>query len=237
MGGRGADDCDFPMNSRPHYCIRRCAAAPALDAAWDNPTWATADTLQVAHFHARSSRHRPQVEVRQLHDDATIYTLFRVHDRYVRSVQTALNGPVCTDSCVEFFVRPCAERGYLNFEINAGGTLHLSYIEDPTRTENGFARWKPVPPERAAQVRIASTLPRVVEPEITEPLEWRLAFAVPLALLESYVGPLRPLNGAGWRANYYKCGDRTSHPHWAAWAPVNVLNFHQPDCFGTITFG
>ncbi|MEW6117215.1 MAG: carbohydrate-binding family 9-like protein, partial [Nitrospirota bacterium] len=39
-----------------------------------------------------------------------------------------------------------------------------------------------------------------------------------------------------WRANFYKCGDATSHPHWASWAPVEALNFHLPHCFGTICF-
>ena len=39
-----------------------------------------------------------------------------------------------------------------------------------------------------------------------------------------------------WRGNLYKCGDRTSHPHWAAWSPVDELNFHLPRCFGTLRF-
>lgn len=218
------------------YTLHRTPAPPPLEAAWDSRSWREAETLQVAHFHERSSDHHPQVEARQLYDDTALYTLFRVRDRYVRSVQTEYNGPVCTDSCVEFFVRPRADHGYFNFEINAGGTLHCSYIEDPTRTPQGFAKWEPVSAALAAKVRVATSLPRVVEPEIAEPTEWQLAFAVPLALLEHYVGSLRPLTGARWRANYYKCADRTSHPHWAAWAPVEILNFHQPACFGTIRF-
>jgi hypothetical protein len=39
-----------------------------------------------------------------------------------------------------------------------------------------------------------------------------------------------------WRANFYKCGDDTSHPHWAAWSPVDELNFHLPRCFGRLGF-
>ena len=55
-------------------------------------------------------------------------------------------------------------------------------------------------------------------------------------MLARYSGPLGTLAGRAWRANFYKCGDQTSHPHWAAWSPVDELNFHLPRCFGTIAF-
>ena len=28
------------------------------------------------------------------------------------------------------------------------------------------------------------------------------------------------------RANFYKCGDKTAHPHYVSWAPINTP---QPD--------
>jgi hypothetical protein len=48
--------------------------------------------------------------------------------------------------------------------------------------------------------------------------------------------PLGPMSSQSWRDNFYKCGDQTSHPHWASWSPVDDLNFHLPRCFGTICF-
>ena len=84
------------------------------------------------------------------------------------------------------------------------------------------------------RVAVRSTLPPVVDPEIEA--DWQLAFFIPTALLEAYVGPIGPLAGQEWRANLYKCGDRTSHPHWASWSPVDALNFHLPHCFGTLRF-
>jgi hypothetical protein len=59
---------------------------------------------------------------------------------------------------------------------------------------------------------------------------------VPFAFFERYVGKTPLLPGDRWRANFYKCGDATSHPHWASWSPVRELNFHRPDDFGTILF-
>ena len=45
-------------------------------------------------------------------------------------------------------------------------------------------------------------------------------------------------NKAPWRANFYKCADRTSHPHCLTWAPVDfpVPNFHLPRSFGVLEF-
>ena len=67
-------------------------------------------------------------------------------------------------------------------------------------------------------------------------MEWRLEYFIPFSLLEKWVGSLGLVLGQQWHANLYKCGDETSHPHWAAWAPVDEFNFHLPRCFGTIQF-
>ena len=90
--------------------------------------------------------------------------------------------------------------------------------------------------EDGESVRRFHSMPCVVEPEVAEPADWVLEFAIPLKLLEKYVGPLGNVSGQEWRANFYKCGDQTSHPHWASWSPVSALNFHLPECFGTIKF-
>lgn len=216
------------------YTIQSTATPPALDAAWGAGAWAGTPEGRIAHFHAKSSAHRPDTRFRVLHDNANVYVQFAVQDRYVRSVQTAYQGAVCTDSCVEFFVQPRPDRGYFNFEVNAGGTLLLFYIEDATRTPNGFAKFGPVSEAWGRQVQIWHSLPTVVEPERVEPVDWQIGYRVPVALLEAYTGALGTLSGQTWRANFYKCGDQTSHPHWGSWAPITELNFHLPACFGEL---
>lgn len=220
-----------------HYTIRRTVQAPQLDAGFDAPDWADAEEGVVAHFRVESSAHHPEVRFRVLHDHAHLYLRFLVCDRYVRSTATTYQATVCKDSCVEFFVRPKRERGYFNFEVNAGGTLLLHYSENPAYvTQSGCQKMVLVPESWGRQVAIWHSQPAVVEPEITGPVTWGLAYRVPVALLEAFVGPLGELAGQTWRANFYKCADQTSHPHWAAWAPVPQLNFHLPDNFGEIGF-
>ncbi|HBX75243.1 MAG TPA: hypothetical protein DEG55_03775 [Acidaminococcaceae bacterium] len=42
----------------------------------------------------------------------------------------------------------------------------------------------------------------------------------------------------GMKANFYKCGNRTVHKHFIAWAPIESAapNFHQPQYFRSIAF-
>jgi hypothetical protein len=81
-------------------------------------------------------------------------------------------------------------------------------------------------------------LPRIVDPEIEEPITWSVGYALPIDLLQRYCAVRPPQSGAVWRANFYKCADNTSHPHWLTWAPVDYPrpNFHLPRYFGVLVF-
>ena len=220
------------------YMIRRAGAHPELKGLWDGQAWKTANTLHIANVRPESSDHWPATQAKLLYDDKCLYGIFKVNDRYVRCVQTEYQSSVCTDSCVEFFVQPLGKGPYFNFEFNCGGTLLCSWIEDHARApQGGFKKYTMLPAEDGKLVSIFHSMPRVVEPEIKEPTAWVLEFAIPLALIAKYAGPLGNLPDQAWRANLYKCADKTSHPHWLSWLPVDQLNFHLPGCFGTLVFG
>ena len=218
------------------HIVRAARPRPRLDDGWDDPAWAAAEPVEIAHFRPEGSDHRPRTRARLAWDDEGLCGLFRVEDRHVRSVHTRFGDPVYQDSCVEIFLQPKSGRGYLNFEMNAGGALLASHVTDHRRTPDGFAAFTRLTGEDGRRVAVRSTLPRVIEPEVDGPVDWQLAFFIPTALLEKFVGPIGPLGGQEWRANLYKCGDRTSHPHWASWSPVDALNFHLPHCFGRLRF-
>jgi hypothetical protein len=79
-------------------------------------------------------------------------------------------------------------------------------------------------------------MPGIVFPEIVGPTEWFLGFFIPFSLLEKYAGQIGDLHGQTWRANFYKCADGSSHPHWASWTELPEKNFHLPEHFGEIVF-
>ena len=218
------------------YTTHPANPRPGLQDRWEGAAWRHVPALPIAHFRPESSSHRPNTQVRLVADDQRIYGLFRVEDRFVRCVHTGFQSPVYKDSCVEFFVQPRPDKGYFNFEFNCGGAILASYITDATRTADGFKAFERLSPEDGARIAVWASLPAVVSPEITGKTTWFLAFQIPLDLLSQYVGPLHLGEDALWRANFYKCGDETSHPHWAAWHPVDALNFHLPHCFGQLMF-
>lgn len=219
------------------YVIRKADTPPSLDAGCDSSVWNIADSLEIASFRPEGSDHRPVTVVRLLHDCENIYVRFDVQDKYVRSVQTEFQSSVCKDSCVEFFCQPAGCSDYLNFEFNCGGTFLVYHIIDPTRTAHGMKAYEVLTPEDGELVEIYHSMPKTVDPELAEETQWSLIARLPLSLFDKYCKlPVDSVSGSNWRANFYKCGDATSHPHWGSWQPVPIVNFHLPECFGEIVF-
>jgi hypothetical protein len=221
------------------YVIRRAAVEPELLGLWDGPAWRDAGVAEVASFHPASSDHRPQTQAKIHYDDAGVYVIFRVRDRYVVCTRDRHQSLTSKDSCVEVYFQPKpGEKGYLNFEMNCGGALLLYYITDPTRHEPTIFKQRVIVPQAQIEtMRIYHSLPKTLPAEITEPVEWRVEYFIPWSLFETYAGPVRPVAGTSWRGNFHKCADESSHPHWASWSPIGEpLNFHVPKYFGTFRF-
>ena len=212
-----------------------CNKLNSCGSEWNGTLWRRIPAINIDKFHALSSDHRPLVQARLAYDEEGIAACFHVEDRYVVCRNTQFQSSVCQDSCVEFFFQPGGADGYFNFEVNCGGTLHASYIRNHLRLASGFADWTPLKPKHGEQVRIYTDLPEVIEPEISQPLAWDLAFFVPFRILAKYCG-MAAYRREDWRGNLYKCADKSSHPHWAAWKAVEPLNFHQPELFGKLLF-
>jgi hypothetical protein len=221
---------------KPSYEVRRALAPLAVTEGWAAEARAGAELSRVEHFREESSAHRPSTQFKLQWDADALHGIFRVEDRHVLAVQTEFNSQVCTDSCVEFFVQPEGGRGYCNFEFNCCGVLLASHIEDETRGKGGFGRWRRWTEAEGRQVEIVASLAGPIPEERVGDCVWTLAFRIPLAPLLACTGAPAPRPGAVWRANLYKCGDKTSHPHWGAWSPVDALNFHLPRCFGFLRF-
>jgi hypothetical protein len=220
------------------YChaIPKTAICPELRGLWDGPVWGETPFLGIDCFRPEGVSHRPHVQCKLLYDDSHLYGLFLVQDRYVRCVHTGFQTPVYEDSCVELFVQPRSDKGYFNFEFNSGGALLASYVTDPTRIDGHVAEAVPFSAEEGKQVAIYHSLPSIVEPEIKDEVTWLLEFSIPFALLTGYVGTLGKMDGQTWQGNLYKCGNRTSHSHWASWSPLSDRNFHAPWDFGVLRF-
>jgi hypothetical protein len=185
------------------------------------------------------------VLARTLYDDDYLAVAFQVDDQYVRCVYNKWNEGPCRDSCVEFFVAPSADSHdktpFFNFEVNASGAMLLFHC---TRNEKGNV---PLPASDGATIAIgtslmgkktASATATAIEPERTGQTTWQVEYHVPWALFTKWHGCDVPTAGTQWRCNFYKCADKTSHPHWGCWAPVGTQrpNFHRPSDFQQLIF-
>lgn len=216
------------------YKVQRLTEELTLDARWDKPQWDPIEAIEITHRLGPAPSFIPETQAKMRYDDENIYVIFHVHDRHVRAVAQAINGPVWEDSCVEFFFSPSHETllPYFNLEVNCGGTPLMQCNQVPRQT------YQMVDPADMARIEIAHSLPGIVEPEINEPVAWTVEYRLPLDILETYAQIVRPQPGVTWRANFFKCGDKTSNPHWLTWSRItnDRLDFHQPEFFGRLTF-
>ncbi len=216
------------------YVIKRTNVVPKFDLSWDGDVWSKADIVELNEYREESQGHRPVVKAKVLHDARNLYGMFRVEDKYVIAVQEGFQAPVCLDSCVEFFFKPSVGKGYFNLEISASAAYLMTYIRDHRRTEDGFEDYTKMSAAHGALVKVKTSLQPRVYPEIAEPLTWYAQFQVPMEALEPYCGMIPSLDGVTWKGNFFKCADECSHPHWLTWKPLTALNYHLPECFGTL---
>lgn len=220
------------MNS---YRVRPAEQRPLINADWDQPAYSAAETLQLTHCMGERPAHFPDVQARVLYDAEALYVIFRVADRYVRAVARAHQDAVYRDSCVEFFFTPGEDvaPGYFNLEMNCGGTLLFHHQVVPRRDAVAVA------PADVERISIAHTQPHQVDPEIAEPTTWCVEYRLPVEILARYAPKVQlPAPGVRWRANFYKCADATTHPHWLTWSKVESPrpDFHRPADFGELIF-
>ncbi len=174
--------------------------------------------------------YRPSVRFAVAHDGEAIYLRFSVRERAVLARWTQPNEAVSQDSCVEFFVSPASDGLYYNFEFNCIGTC----LAAVGRERNGR---EPLSPSDIGRIRRQSTLGSDPIPtERTGDIRWELFAVIPISLFARH--SLKTLGGCQMRANFYKCGDLLSVPHYLTWNRVVSPrpDYHRPEFFGELHF-
>ena len=149
---------------------------------------------------------------------------FRVSGLDLRARNTEDNGRQWEDSCVEVFIQDPEKADYYNFEINALGKVLACY--GPVR--EGRTRR---PQEQMKKIlRFGHLEGGPLDKDGIQ--TWRVGVVIPFELIG-----LHPDNlPHSIRANFYKCGDKTAHPHYVSWSPIDTPkpDFHRPDFFGEL---
>jgi hypothetical protein len=215
------------------YVIQPAAGRVGLTGQVDDTPWARAGVARIDRFCWYKAGRQQLTEARVLYDGQGLYLQFIAQDAHIFSKTTELNGPVCTDSCVEFFatIAPAAGNDYFNFEVNCCGVIHLGF--GPGREGRRL-----IGPDLAGGICVAASVPTLTKDESPDDDGWWLATAIPWDVLDRFAGKtVRPKAGTVWRGNFYRCGGKTD-PQFACWSPVGTPgpDFHRPEFFGTLRF-
>lgn len=171
----------------------------------------------------------PEVAFKIAHNGTHLFIHYFVEEEEILAKTAEDNGPVWTDSCVEFFIA-FNDSTYYNAEFSCIGKALLAYRKDRS---NG----------KAAGLSILNQIKRY--PSLgTKPFDkkkggfkWNLLLAIPISAY--FESGLDSFSGIKAKANFYKCGDKLTTPHYLSWNPIVAVkpDFHLPQFFGDIYFG
>ena len=173
--------------------------------------------------------YRPAVQLFIGYSGEYLWLHYQVENDFFRAMAKGDQGSVWEDSCVEFFLSTETEKyknnfseqeiAYRNFEFNASGVCLSAF---GTKSDREFLKTNEMGQILRFPGRLATEMPQ----EGSE-FDWELAVAIPLALLGLEAG-------SSFWANFYKCGDLTTKPHFLSWKEISSEepDFHLPEFFG-----
>jgi len=173
--------------------------------------------------------YKPDVELSIAYSDHEIFLKYFITENFFKAEMTETNQMVCEDSCVEFFVSPSDDGIYYNMEFNGIGTCLLG-------TGTGRANSRRAAPELISKIRRLTTVGSEPVKEKTGSFVWAITIAVPFEVFFHH--QIENITGKTFRANFYKCGDKLTVPHYVTWNPVGTENpdYHRPEHFGLLKF-
>ena len=185
------------------------------------------DYNKIAESHWEEFQYKPQVTFKILHTNNSILLKYYIKEDSVRAEFTENNQSVCKDSCVEFFIS-LTEGFYYNFEFNCIGTCLLNYGTAIKRS--------PISDDAINSITRLSSLGNQPFEERIGDTEWSITVLIPLQAFEK--DEIADFSGLKGTANFYKCGDWLSKPHYVTWNRNDFAtpSFHRPEYFGKIEF-
>lgn len=134
---------------------------------------------------------------------------------------TVISTRQCTDSCLEFFVKPFPENDdrYMNIEISASGVPYVG-----------------LGPGRGMGTKFKGLVNGMdVSASEHKGGWWAVSYRIPACFMKMIYGETLAA-GSKMKANFYKCSENI-HPHFGTWNHVESPkpDFHRPECFGDLT--
>jgi len=173
--------------------------------------------------------YKPDVKFSIAYTGHEILLKFYVREQWFKAEKTETNQDVFEDSCVEFFVSPSDDEIYYNLEFNGIGTCLMG-------SGKGREDRKRADPEIISRIRRKTSVGEKSVSEKSGGFSWTITMAIPFNVFFNH--SITEMKGKTFRANFYKCGDQLSVPHYVTWNPVETEkpDYHRPEYFGILKF-
>ncbi len=186
------------------------------------------DGFENACFHKLDSFHwesptpyRPETYCKIGIVGKNIFAQLKCYEKNPKTVYENRDDPIYKDSCLEFFIKPLADKKeYINIECNSKGVF-LCEIGEGKHNRRLLKA-----------VTEASPEVRSFNGKDLKGSFW----AVTIELTEDFIKSVFAVDAFDYtvvECNFYKCGDDCATPHYLAYSPVTTLppGFHNPECF------
>ncbi len=171
----------------------------------------------------------PQVSFKIAHNGTHLFLQYMVEEDEILAKTEEDNGPVWTDSCVEFFISLGQSAYYYNLESSCIGKILFAHR---TGREDAVHATKDI-------MHLIKRYPSLGNKPFDKKkgnFEWNLLLVIPAEAF--WQSNIKSFCGLEARANAYKCGDNLSVPHFLTWKPIENIspNFHLPRFFHDLKF-
>ncbi len=186
-------------------------------------------TIPVDVLNWKSFAYKPDVKFAIAYTRYEMLLKYYVTEQWFKAEKTKTNQDVYEDSCVEFFVSPSDDGIYYNLEFNGIGTCLMG-------SGTGRENRKRSDPEIISRIRRKGSPGVISVSERGGEFSWTITMAIPFSVFFHH--NINGLKGMTFRANFYKCGDKLSVPHYVTWNPVGTEkpDYHRPEYFGLLKF-
>ena len=172
----------------------------------------------------RQFPYKPDCRFKIARSSDSIFIFYKIVENSVRALYCNDNDAVWEDSCVEFFCKQPDQKSYYNFELNCIGTCLASEREGKNENVQLFSK------DELLTVKRYASLGTKAFNEVSGDFEWKLTVQIPFSL----IGIDKNNLPKKFKANFYKCADGTSKPHYLSWSLIACPepDFHKPEFFG-----
>lgn len=240
-----------PLNA-PEYVCYKAPAPITVDGViapeeWEAVPWAGefADIMGV-----KGAAPYRQTKVKMAHDDRGLYVAAWLEEPHVWATITQHDVAIYQENAFEIFFNPTNDtHHYLEYEVNALGTIWDLYLSKPYRDNPvTFSDWEFMGMQSAVHVDGTLNTPGDTDKG------WSLEVFIPWRSLYQMVSEKRkPADGDQIRANFMRVqwplevkdggyvkrakkeNERHIESYWL-WAPIGTMSIHLPEYWGYVQF-